>query len=250
MEVIVLIIIISLLTLILFLALKKLIDNLTNDSKEYYFRKVQDYDEKLFEKEQQLNNLESSEESIEEEEEENREYTSRRTDIDKDFLSTINNTEYETTNALKIANRVDEIFQVDEEKVIKDFVAKCKFNKNYKIYENLQARFSPNLIYKLKMLNRDGQIKAIGKMLSDEEYEVFTAYVTTRKFKLDKFLLDLDSVVKNNQPEIEVIVGNRSKNYDYISPYIKTTYSEDVYKGIIIKYQDRIYDYSINERDV
>ena len=50
MEVIVLIVIISLLTLILFFALKKLIDNLTNDSKEYYFRKVQDYDEKILEK--------------------------------------------------------------------------------------------------------------------------------------------------------------------------------------------------------
>ena len=100
------------------------------------------------------------------------------------------------------------------------------------------------------MLNREGQINAISKILTDKEYEVFNSYITTRKFKLDKFLLDLDSVVKNNHPEIEVIVGNHSKNYDYLSPYIKTTYSDDIYKGMIIKYQDRIYDYSINERDV
>lgn len=248
MEVIVLIIIISLLTIVLFFALKKLIDNLTNDSKEYYFKRVQDYDQRLLDKENALKSFEPSE--VEKDNDENNKRENVSYELDKDFLDVVNNTDYETANALKIANRVDEIFQIDEEKIIKDFISKCKYNKNYKIYESLQARFSPNLIYKLRMLNKDGQITSISKILSDEEYEVFNAYISTRKFKLDKFLLDLDSVVKNNRPEIEVIVGNHSKNYDYLSPYIKTTYSEDVYKGIIIKYQDRIYDYSINERDV
>ena len=160
MEVIVLIVIISLLTIVLFLALKKLINNITNDSKEYYFKKVQDYDQKLFDKENALKDLEPNEiktnNSTNENEKENKNY-----EIDKGFLDVVNNTDYEKANALKIANRVDEIFQIDEEKVIKDFISNCKYNKNYKIYETLQARFSPNLIYKLKMLNRDGQITAI-----------------------------------------------------------------------------------------
>jgi hypothetical protein len=250
MEVIVLIVIISLLTIVLFFALKKLIDNITNDSKEYYFKKVQDYDQKLLDKENALKDLEPNEIKTNNNSNNENEKGNRNYEIDKGFLDVVNNTDYETANALKIANRVDEIFQIDEEKIIKDFITNCKYNKNYKIYETLQARFSPNLIYKLRMLNRDGQITAISKIISDEEYEVFNAYIKSHKFKLDKFLLDLDSVIKNNKPEIEVIVGNHSKNYDYLSPYIKTTYSEDVYKGIIIKYQDRIYDYSINERDV
>ena len=247
MEVIVLIIIVSLLTIILFLALKKLIDGITNDSKEYYFKKLQGYDAKLLEKEENSRNLAATE--VNEREENNKREISV-TSLDKDFLNVVNNTDYEVLNALKIANRVDEIFNIDEEKILKDFLSKCHVNDDYKVYEMLQDRFSPNLIYKLKMLNREGQINAISKILTDKEYEVFNSYITTRKFKLDKFLLDLDSVVKNNHPEIEVIVGNHSKNYDYLSPYIKTTYSDDIYKGMIIKYQDRIYDYSINERDV
>ena len=247
MEIIVLIIIVSLLTIILFLALKKLIDGITNDSKEYYFKKLQGYDAKLLEKEENSRNLAATE--VNEKEENNKREISG-TSLDKDFLNVVNNTDYEVLNALKIANRVDEIFNIDEEKILKDFLSKCHVNDDYKVYEMLQDRFSPNLIYKLKMLNREGQINAISKILTDKEYEVFNSYITTRKFKLDKFLLDLDSVVKNNHPEIEVIVGNHSKNYDYLSPYIKTTYSDDIYKGMIIKYQDRIYDYSINERDV
>ena len=100
------------------------------------------------------------------------------------------------------------------------------------------------------MLNSSSQVKEICKLISDEEFEVFDAYISTRKFRLKKFLLDLDLLIENNLPKIEIIVGNHLKNYDYLSPYIKTTYSDDIYKGMIIKYQDRIYDYSINERDV
>lgn len=247
MEIIVLIIIISLLALILFLALKKLIENITSDSKEYYFKKMQDYDAKLFEQEQKLSSLTSNDL---EEKVKDKERVIQKSAVDRDLLNVINSTDYETINALKIANRVDEIFQIDEEKILKDFISKTKVNENYKIYQMLQDRFSPNLIYKLKLLNASTQVKVISDMISDEEFEVFNAYVTSRKFKLDKFLLDLDLLIENNLPKIEVIVGNRTKNYDYLSPYIKTTYSDDIYKGMIIKYQDRIYDYSINERDV
>ena len=47
-----------------------------------------------------------------------------------------------------------------------------------------------------------------------------------------------------------VYVGDKSENYDYLSKYIKTIYSADIYKGIKIKYQNKIYDYSLNERNV
>ncbi|MBE6148989.1 MAG: hypothetical protein E7167_05870 [Firmicutes bacterium] len=247
MEIIVLIIIISLLALILFLALKKLIENITSDSKEYYFKKMQDYDAKIFEKEEKLSSLTplNNEEIVKD-----KERVIQRSAVDRDLLNVLNSTDYEMANALKIANKVDEIFKIDEEQILKDFISKVKVNENYKTYQMLQDRFSPNLIYKLKLLNSAAQIKVISKMISDEEYEVFNSYVTTRKFKLDKFLLDLDLLIENNIPKIEVIVGNKTKNYDYLSPNIKTTYSDDIYKGMIIKYQDRIYDYSINERDV
>ena len=248
MEIIVLIIIISLLAVILFMALKKLIESVTDEAGKYYFKKVQDYDAKLLEKEKELAALEKNQK--EEENIKNNERIIETSSIDKDFLNVINTTDYETINALKIANKVDEIFQIDEEKIIKKFLQNIHVNEDYKTYEMLQARFSPNLIYKLKMLNTDAQINAISKMLSDEEYEVFNSYVKSRKFKLEKFLLDLDLLIENNVPFVEIIVGNHAKNYNYLSPYIKTTYSDDIYKGMIIKYQDRIYDYSINERDV
>lgn len=246
MEIIVLIIIISFLAIILFIALKKLINTINDDSKEYYFKKIQELDSKIDEKNSSIpSNKENIKDEIENNSTQNVNYG-----LDQKLLDVINSSDYQNENPLQVAMKVDEIFQIDEEKVIKDFLANIKVNEDFETYQMLLDRFSPNLIYKLKMLDKDNQIKQITKMISDKEYVVFKSYIDSRKFKLDKFLLDLSMLIERNTPYIEIITGNKRKNYNYLSNYIKTVYSSDVYKGIIIKYQNQIFDYSINERDV
>lgn len=250
MDIIILIVIVSLLVVILFLALKKLIESITKDSKEYYFKKMQDYDEELYKKEKELEALNQIPKENEEYDEKDNKRVVEKNSIDEDLINIINETDYESNNILKISNKVDEIFRIDEEKILKEFIKKISSDEDYKKLQMLQDRFSPNLIYKLKMLNKSAQIKAINNLISDEEYKIFDLYLKTHNFKIEKFLIDLDLLIEENLPKIEVLVGSKNKNYDYLSPYIKTTYSDDIYKGMIIKYQDKIYDYSINERDV
>lgn len=245
MEIIVLIIIIGILSIIMFLSLKKLIESINKESQSYYLKNMQELDSKIDEKNKKL-----LEKSKEEKEEENKKDVKEVNLLDKDLLDIYNNTDYENENALKVASKVDEIFNIDEEKVLKDFIKNISIDENNIIYQSILDRFSPNLIYKLKMLNKESQVNEISKMLSDEEYNVFHDYIETHKFRLNKFLLDLNLIIERTNPVIEVLTGNKNKNYNYISSYIKTIYSEDIYKGIIIKYQDKIYDYSINERDV
>jgi hypothetical protein len=248
MEIIILTVIILVLAVILFFALRKLIASITMDSKDYYMKRMQDYDEEILSKAKELELMGKNDPVVVQKDKE--EVSSNQT-IDKDLLKIMSNTEYSGENIMKLANKVDEIFNVAEEKIIKDFVHNIEINEDYKIYQSLYDRFSPNLIYRLKMLNKETQIKEIGKMIPDEEYEVFDSYIKShKKFKLDKFLLDLSLLIERSRPNIEILVGNKNKNYDNLNPYIKTIYDEDIYKGIIIKYQDRIYDYSINERDV
>lgn len=245
MEIIVLIIIIGVLSIVMFLSLKKLIESINKESQNYYFKNMQEMDSKIDEKNKKL--LKKEEEKIDVE---NKKDVIEEKSLDKELLDIYNHTDYEKENALKVANKVEEIFNIDEEKVLKNFIKNISIDENNKIYQSILDRFSPNLIYKLKMLNKESQINEISKMLSDEEYNVFHDYIETHKFRLNKFLLDLNLIIERTNPVIEVLTGNKNKNYNYISPYIKTIYSDDVYKGIIIKYQDKIYDYSINERDV
>ena len=247
MEIVALIIIISFLAIILFVALRKLINSITEESKEYYFKKIQDYDALIAEKEAQLSSLGtniSESKSIKNKKEiENK--------VDRELLKILNQTDYLDFNALKMAKNIDNIFKIDEEKIIKEFLKAVDFSNNHDIYQSLIDRFSPNMIYNLKTQNNIDQIESLKKILSDDEYKVFQMYVDNhKKFDLKKFIIYLKDMLNENPSYIEVLVGERDKSYDDLSPYIKTIYSEDIYKGIIIKYQNRIYDYSINERDV
>lgn len=246
MEIVLLLILTGLLSVIMFFSLKKLIESLNKDSQKYYFKTMQALDKKIEEK-----NKETNEEKISNEfYEEDKKKVEVKEGIDKSLLDIYNNADYENGNALKIANKVDAIFKIDEDKIISDFVKNNTVDENYKYYQSIYDRFSPNLIYKLKMLNKDNQINEISKMLNEDEYKVFYDYLKQHKFKLNRFLLDFELNIEKTNPVIEVITGDKNKNYNHINPYVKTSYSDDIYKGIIIKYQDRIYDYSINERDV
>lgn len=246
MEIVLLLILTGLLSVIMFFSLKKLIESLNKDSQKYYFKTMQALDKKIEEK-----NKETNEEKINNEfYEEDKKKVEVKEGIDKSLLDIYNNADYENENALKIANKVDAIFKIDEDKIISSFVKNNTVDENYKYYQSIYDRFSPNLIYKLKMLNKDNQINEISKMLNEDEYKVFYDYLKYHKFKLNRFLLDFELNIEKTNPVIEVITGDKNKNYNHINPYVKTSYSDDIYKGIIIKYQDRIYDYSINERDV
>lgn len=246
MEIVLLLILTGILSVIMFFSLKKLIESLNKDSQKYYFKTMQALDKKIEEKNKETNVEITNKEFYEED----KKKVERKEGIDKSLLDIYNNADYENENALKIANKVDAIFKIDEDKIISDFVKNNTVNENYKYYQSIYDRFSPNLIYKLKMLDKENQINEISKMLNEEEYKVFYDYLKSHKFKLNRFLLDFELNIEKTNPVIEVITGDKSKNYNHINPYVKTSYSDDIYKGIIIKYQDRIYDYSINERDV
>lgn len=246
MEIVLLLILTGLLSVIMFFSLKKLIESLNKDSQKYYFKTMQALDKKIEEKNKETNVEITNKEFYEED----KKKVERKEGIDKSLLDIYNNADYENENALKIANKVDAIFKIDEDKIISDFVKNNTVNENYKYYQSIYDRFSPNLIYKLKMLDQENQINEISKMLNEDEYKVFYDYLKSHKFKLNRFLLDFELNIEKTNPVIEVITGDKSKNYNHINPYVKTSYSDDIYKGIIIKYQDRIYDYSINERDV
>ena len=229
MEIALLLILTGLLSVIMFFSLKKLIESLNKDSQKYYFKTMQALDKKIEEK-----NKETNEEIINNEfYEEDKKKVEVKEGIDKSLLDIYNNADYENGNALKIANKVDAIFKIDEDKIISDFVKNNTVDENYKYYQSIYDRFSPNLIYKLKMLNKDNQINEISKMLNEDEYKVFYDYLKHHKFKLNRFLLDFELNIEKTNPVIEVITGDKNKNYNHINPYVKTSYSDDIYKGII-----------------
>ena len=67
---------------------------------------------------------------------------------------------------------------------------------------------------------------------------------------IDNFMNYLEELIDLNNPTILVYVGNKEENYDHLSKYIKTKYTKDIYRGIRIIYKNKMYDFSLSERNV
>ena len=146
---------------------------------------------------------------------------------------------------------IDEKFDIDYVGLLKEFLKNVQDDEAYKFVTNLRNKFTSDIIYKLKVLSDNEQIELLNKNLDNKELEIYKAYLTTnKKFNLDSFIDYLNELVDLNNPNITVYVGNKTENYDYLSEHIKTIYSKDIYKGIKIIYRNKIYDYSLNERNV
>lgn len=247
MEIVVLLIIIALLAIVLFFVLKKIINNITKESKSYYLKKMQDYDALLYEKEQSINNVASQDESKENKIKESNEDNAK---IDKDLLNIINKTDYKGQNLFAYANELNNVFNLDEEQIIKNFLKQIQENGEYQIYQNLRKKLDSDTIYHLKEIDYAQQMQYLHDLLDDLEIKVLKEYCAKNKFKINNFIEYLDEQVIKLAPNIEIITGNKQKSFDYLSPNIHTKYQENIYKGFIIKYQGLIYDYSINERDL
>ena len=89
------------------------------------------------------------------------------------------------------------------------------------------------------------------QFLNEKEYFLYETYLKmNEKTSIDGFIDYLNELIDLNNPTVLVYVGDKSMNYNYLSKYIKTVYSKDIYKGIKIIYKNYIYDYSLNERNV
>ena len=146
---------------------------------------------------------------------------------------------------------IDEKFDIDYVGLLKDFLNNVHDDGTYKFVTNLRNKFNSKAIYDLKILSDEDQVEFLNKNLKEEEKQIYKAYITiNKKHNLDSFIDYLNELVDLNNPNITVYVGSKTENYDYLSEHIKTVYSKDIYKGIKIIYRNKIYDYSLNERNV
>ena len=89
------------------------------------------------------------------------------------------------------------------------------------------------------------------EFLVDKEYDIYLLFKElNNKFVIGDFVDYLDRLVELNNPSITIYVSSNKENYDYLSKYIKTIVSDDIYSGIKIVYKDKVYDFSLSERNV
>ncbi len=236
----------------MFIILKNTVKKINSQTKLYFVDKIQEYDYMIDDK---LNKLNEINESIKEKElkreEQDTSTNSNQYDFDYQIIDLLNKTEYQNKNIFELNKEIDEKFKIDYVSLLKNFLENKEDNGSYQFYLDLKNKFTSQEVYKLKSMLPEEQEEYLKKFLTDKEYKVFEEYKKLdSKGNIDGLIDYINELMDSNSPFILVYVGSQSENYDYLSKYIKTVYSKDIYRGIKIIYQKNIYDYSLNERNV
>ncbi len=237
----------------MFVILKKTVRIVNSQTKSYFVNKLQGYDDLIRDKESKLSEIDElikdKEKGIEEDNTHNDVKTGYA--FDTNVIDLLNSTQYQDKNIFELNKKIDENFVVNYEELVKDFLALCDEDKDYDFCLNLRGKFSSDAIYDLKSMMSDKQEEELKKMLSNKEYKVYEAFkLVVSDHSIDNFIDYLDQLVDLNNPKITILVGNKSENYDHLSENIETVFNDKIYRGIKIIYRNKVYDFSLSERNV
>lgn len=244
--------IIALLVFIMFIILKKTVSAVNSQTKTYFVDKLQAYDSLIDEKEQRLNEIDellknkelglTDEETV---------LKKEGYDFDYNIIELFNSTEYQNKELLRITKLIEEKFDFNHEKLIKNFLTCINNVDKYEFCLNLKNKFTSEIVYTVKTLLDTELDDYMKEFLTEREYDIYLLFKDLNgKFLIEDFVDYLDRLVDLNDPTITIYVSNKKENYDYLSKHIKTVVADDIYSGIKIVYKDKIYDFSLSERNV
>lgn len=238
---------IVILVLIMFFFLKNIISRINQQSKSYFVDKLQVYDNLINEKEEKLNGLN---EKIKKKE--TQIFSIDNNDMSENnsvFLYDLKNIDYQDDKIFSKMKDIDERFKFDSSKVIKKFI-KDYFNESdvsyYKSLIDIKKKLNKDKIYYLVSKSRSVQEEYLRYIFKGDMVKILDDFLKKNK-KLDilKFTTYFNEIISMHDPYIYVYVGNKEENYDNIHEFIKTKVDSSIYKGIIIVYKKKMYDFSL-----
>lgn len=244
--------VICLLVFLMFLILRKTVKKINAQTKMYFVDKSQEYDYLINEKVEKLKELDKELKDREiGKEDKSGGVNNNNLEFDFNIIDLFNNTEYQDKNIFELNKKIDEKFNVDVDSLINKFLSFVNDDSEYLFCKKLKDKFTSDIIYSLKILTVEDLDKEMKKILDDREYKLYELYKNINEnSNIEGFIDYINELVDLNNPGIIIYVGDKSVNYDHLSEYIKTVYVPEIYKGIKIKYHNKIYDYSLNERNV
>lgn len=237
----------ALMILIMFFLLKNIVKTINEQSKSYFALKLQDYDDLVEEKSKKLDEIKSNYNETKIEENNKIKEESDNGIVNKASVIDFSNANYQVEDILERFKEIDKRFVINSKSVVEKFLKDINtYDNNYNVLISIKNKINSLGIYELLSSNKSDAYKKILIVLNEEETNILKKYSKSSSFRVDEFLSYLDYEIKKSDPTIYVEVGNKDENYDYLSPNIKTVYNKRIYKGIMITYQDKVYDYSLN----
>lgn len=244
--------VVAFLILLMFLILRKTVRIVNEQTKSYFVNKLQGFDDLITERELKLNEIDELIKSRELGKEENKKELSKGGyAFDTNVINLFNSTQYQDKNVFELNRKIDENFVVNYEELISDFLTFCDDNKDYEFCLKLRDKFDSEKIYNLKSMMELEMEEEMKRFLDEKEYKIYEAFkLIINDHSIENFVIYLDQLVDLNSPKVVILVGNKHENYDHLSEYIETKYNDKIYRGIKIVYKNKVYDFSLSERNI
>lgn len=244
--------IVAFLIFIMYSILKKTVRIVNEQTKSYFVNKLQGYDDLITERENKLSEIDELIKNREIGNRDNKKELHKGSyAFDTNVIDLFNSAKYQDKNIFELNRRIDEKFVVNYEELVKDFLTFCDDSEDYQFCLDLRHKFDSNKIYELKSMIKDDYEKEMKRFLTNKEYKIYEAFkLIINEHTIENFVIYLDQLVDLNSPKIIILVGSKNENYDHLSDYIETKYSDKIYRGLKILYKNKVYDFSLSERNI
>ena len=271
------VILIVIMLIFIFILFKNIIKRMDENAKKYFVNKMQDYDYILEEKQEKLEEIKTKIDEIEREHKNiikgDEEYLDlddktrknaeeyREEDLDTDEMPirkvakeeikyNLNVPNYRETQFFNNYKEVRKVFTINNEKIIKEFIAEhknLKEEKEYKSLAKLRKKFDEDTIYGCLTLSKNDQISVLKETLTPTEKKLvnFDELILKNNFTTEDLIEYIDLRMEKIDPTICIYTNVLDKKYEQIDSNIITKEYSNMSEGIIIKYRNKIYDYSI-----
>ncbi len=260
----------------IFILFRNIIRRMDDNAKKYFVNKMQGYDYILEEKQAKLEKIKTE---ITELKEENQNIL-KNTDYDEEFNKEIHKSEknqkkykededipsrkitneqinynlnvpdYRETQFFNNYKEVRQAFTINNEKIIKDFITKhknVKEEKEYKSLKKLRGKFDQDTIYGCLTLDQKEQKELLEEALTATEKKLVKLKELSEKpnFSVETLVKYIDDRTEEIDPTVYIYTNVLDEKYEAIDKNIVNKQYNNMSEGIIIKYRNKIYDYSI-----
>lgn len=238
LKVVIILLVLALMTIAVYLILKRIIGKIDEEAKLYFTLKSQAYTDEIEEKEKK------------EEKEPIKEIVKEVIPGETKIIYEGKNQEYAVDDIFKMVKKVDEKFNLDNEEIINSFLN--DYVDIYNASNFLKAKKIENYIneigiYNIITSNNQNEEEEILEFAKGVDAKLVNRYLNTvDKFDIQEFMNFIVDEKQKSDPLIYIYVGKKSVNYNQIDPRIRTIYSPKIVKGLKIIYKSKMYDYSLS----
>ena len=154
--------------------------------------------------------------------------------------NTLKDPDYRDNRFFNNYKELKRLFTVDNEQIVRDFIAKnknVKEEKEYKTLQNIKEKFDEDAIYGCLTLNSDLKKKVIDEVLTKKEKTILNFEKLSNKndFTVNDLIDYIDERMEQIEPTIYIYVNGLTTNYNYIDKNIVTKQYSNMSEGIIMK---------------